>query len=142
VIKDERQSYLEKLDDELLKGGVILSEWCSFIVREFDEAFVAGAYLGAILVGLAGVETYLRSEYATKKGMRLLDLISDSPIEEELRRDIDDLRKYRNKWVHVEDPWKDARLVEISEEVDKEIEHMALHAARVLRKTIYENQWV
>lgn len=31
---DERWSHLVELDEELLQGGVILSEWCSFIVRE------------------------------------------------------------------------------------------------------------
>jgi hypothetical protein len=42
---DERWSYLVALDEdeELLKGSVILSEWCSFIVREADTAFVNGA---------------------------------------------------------------------------------------------------
>jgi len=48
--KDERWKHLVALDEELLKGGVILSEWCSFIVREADSAFVHGAHLASILI--------------------------------------------------------------------------------------------
>ncbi len=42
---DERWALLIALDDELLRGGVILSEWCAFIVREADTAFANGAHL-------------------------------------------------------------------------------------------------
>ena len=60
---EDRWKFLTDLDDEILKGGVILSEWCSFIVRETDLAFVAGAHLATIITATAGIETYLRSEY-------------------------------------------------------------------------------
>nr|AAX14924.1 ORF97 [Xanthomonas translucens pv. translucens] len=66
---DDRWSHLAALDEELLKGGVILSEWCSVIVRETDIAFVHSAHLASILTAMSGIETYLRSEYAqSKKG--------------------------------------------------------------------------
>ena len=57
--RDERWKYLAALDDELLKGGVILSEWCSFIVREADTAFAEGANLASILTAVSGIETYV-----------------------------------------------------------------------------------
>ncbi len=46
--QEERWAFLVALDEELLKGGVVLSEWCSFIVREADTAFANGAHLGRV----------------------------------------------------------------------------------------------
>ncbi|WP_122647810.1 hypothetical protein [Burkholderia pseudomallei] len=139
---DERWSHLIALDEELLHGGVILSEWCSFIVRETDSAFVSGAHLATILTAVSGIETYLRSEYAVKSRDRLVDLIERSPISDDLKADLHELRKYRNRWVHVDDPWCDRSLIEKPEEMEGELERMAFFAARALRRTIYENPWV
>ena len=75
--EEERWSHLVALDEELLKGGVILSEWCSFIVREADTAFVNGAHLASILTAVSGIETYLRSEYSQTSKDRLFKLIGD-----------------------------------------------------------------
>lgn len=138
----ERWDHLLSLDDELLKGGVILSEWCSFIVRESDLAFVHGANLASILTAVSGIEAYLRSEYAEKGRSALFELINGSPIAEDLRADLHKLRKYRNKWVHVNDPWDDQELIDAPEESEAELAQMALFAARALRRTIYENQWI
>ena len=140
--QDERWAHLTALDDELPKGGVILSEWCSFIVRASDLAFVHGAHLASILTAVSGIETYLRSEYSATAKPRLVELINDSPIDSSLKDDLHALRKYRNKWVHVDDPWDDADILERPEETEVELEEMAVFAARSLRKTIYENQWV
>jgi hypothetical protein len=140
--EDERWELLIALDDELLKGGVILSEWCSFIVREADTAFAKGAHLASILTAVSGIETYLRSEYSVTGKERLIDLINHSSINTELKADLHSLRKYRNKWVHIDDPWNDASLLECPEETEQELEKMAFFAARALRSTIYENQWV
>ena len=140
--EEERWSHLVALDEELLKGGVILSEWCSFIVLEADTAFVNGAHLASILTAVSGIETYLRSEYAKTGKERLFKLIDESPIDGDLKSDLHRLRKYRNKWVHVEDPWEDESLLESPENHERELEEMAFFAARALRKTIYENPWV
>jgi hypothetical protein len=141
-MSEDRWDLLNALDDELLKGGVVLSEWCSHIVREADLAFVGRAHLAAILTALAGVETYLRSEYAVTGKERLVELISLSAIPRQLKEDLHRLRTYRNKWVHVDEPWNDAALLEGPENAERELEEMALFAARALRQTIYENQLV
>ncbi|MBD3897193.1 hypothetical protein IEI94_15150 [Halomonas sp. ML-15] len=140
--QEERWNHIVSLDDELLKGGVILSEWCSFIVRESDLAFVHGSNLASILTAVSGIETYLRSEYAGKERSSLFELIDNSPIANDLRSDLHRLRKYRNKWVHVNDPWDDQELLENPEHAEKGLEGMALFAARALRRTIYESPWV
>jgi hypothetical protein len=54
-----RSEALLALDDEFLKGGVMLSEWCSFIVREADIAFVKGVHLACIVISVAAIEIYL-----------------------------------------------------------------------------------
>jgi hypothetical protein len=140
--EDERWNYILSLDDDFLKGGVILSEWCSFIVRGSDLAFVHGANLASILTAVSGIETYLRAEYAEKDQSTLFELINSAPIAHDLCSDLHTLRKYRNKWVHVNDPWDDQRLLNAPEESEKELEEMALFAAKTLRRIIYANQWV
>jgi len=42
MTEDQRRGILLQLDDELLEGGIILSEWCSIIIREADFAFAKG----------------------------------------------------------------------------------------------------
>lgn len=103
--KEDRFGHLNALDDELLKSGVILSEWCTFIIRDSDMAFGI-AYLSCILTSVSGIETYLRSECGPCKD-RPVDLINNSPIDQNLKDDIHRLRLYRNKWVHAGEPWDD-----------------------------------
>ena len=142
MTESERWEWLVQLDEELLLGGVILSEWCSAIVRESDLAFARGANLGAILTAVAGIETYLRSEYTESTRENLHDLINKSPIAPDLREDLHRIRRYRNKWVHVGDPWQDQELLEIPEKCEQELEEMAAFAVKSLRRTIYENPWI
>lgn len=139
---ESRWEKLCELDDELLKGGVILSEWCSLIVRETDIAFVHGAHLAAILTAVSGIETYLRSEYSSTGKERLVELINQAGLDAGLRDDLHALRRYRNKWVRVDEPWNDAHLLEKPEAMELELEQMAFFATRLLRRTIYENQWI
>jgi hypothetical protein len=139
---EDRCLLLNELDEELLKGGVIMSEWCSFIVREADMAFVNGSHLASILTAVSGIETYLRSDYFESKKGRLFKLIDESPIDSELKKDLHKLRKYRNKWVHVGEPWEDQALIEDPDRFESELAEMAYFAARCLRRTIYENQWI
>jgi hypothetical protein len=142
MTQDDRWAQIVALDDELLKAVAILSEWCSFIVREADMAFAAGADLASILTAVSGIETYLRSEHSETGKERLVELINRASIDAGLKDDLHVLRKYRNKWVHVDEPWNDSNLLERPEETEQELARMALFAARALCRTIYENQWV
>lgn len=139
---DEREAQLVALDDELMKGGYILSEWCIFITKDAHYAYVNGTFLAAIVMATAGIETYLRSEYGVGSRDRFVDLIDRSPLDEQLKTDLQSLRKYRNKWVHIDDPWDDTELIERPENMEDELEGMALFAMRALLSTIYENPWV
>ena len=137
-----RWDYLTKLDDELLIGGVVLSEWVVFVVQEADVAFVAGANLASILTAVSAIETQLRSEYANRSRERLVDLINRAEISEELRQDLHALRRYRNKWVHVTDPNDDQEIIDAPEGYRQELEKMAFIAARAMRCVLYRNQWL
>lgn len=119
-----------------------MSEWCAFIVRDCDYAFVGGANLATVIAATAAIETYLRAEYADGKRVRLVDLIDSAPIEQGLRDDIHKLRKYRNSWVHVTAPEDDDEIIDKPELYGKELEDGAKIAQRTLRRAIYENQWI
>ncbi|NQU11657.1 hypothetical protein HQ590_12760 [bacterium] len=142
MTEQEKCDYLNKLDEELLRGGVMLSEWSTFQIRDADVAYTSGAHLAAILTALAGVESHLRYEYKQEKRQRLVDLIDHAPIEDDLRRDLHRLRRFRNQWVHVDDPAADADLLSKPEKHASELEEMATLAMRALRRTIYAEQWV
>lgn len=138
----ERWNLLLSLDEELLKGGVILSEWCAFMIRDSDNAFADGLYLASIITAMSAIETHLRSEDSTAKKKRLVELIDGSGLESELMHQLHTLRKYRNKWVHIGDPWNDQALIQNPERHEDELERMALIAVKALRQTIYRNPWI
>jgi len=140
--EQDKWEFINALDEELLKGGVILSEWSTFLIRDAEMAFVSGANLSTLLTALAGVESHLKYEYGEGKRDRLVDLISKAPIEDDLRQDLHHLRKYRNRWVHVDDPTDDEDLLSDPEKHEKELEEMAKLAIRSLMRTIYTEQWI
>ncbi|SON57178.1 hypothetical protein HDIA_3637 [Hartmannibacter diazotrophicus] len=138
--KEAKWAFITALDDELLKGGATMTEWCAFIVRDCDYAFVGGANLATVITATAAIETYLRAEYAGGKRIRLVDLVDSAPIERGLRDDIHKLRKYRNTWVHVAMPEDDEEILQNPEANEEQLEEWAKLAQRILRRTIYENQ--
>jgi hypothetical protein len=133
------------LDEELLNGGVMLSEWSTFLIRDADTAYCAGANLAAILVAQAAIECHLRFEYASflnKKRMGFFNLIEECPIPEDLKADLHTIRKYRNQWIHVNDPQKDEDLLEKPRYFEEELEKLARFSIRNMRKVIYLEQSV
>ena len=145
MTSDEKWKFITKLDDELLLGEVILSEWSSFLIRDAEEAFCAGAHLAAILAAQAATECHLRHEYSpntTQKNLGFFDLIERSRLPDDLRADLHTVRRYRNKWVHVNDPGSDDDLLQRPEYYDEELERMAAFAIRSMLRVIYPEQFV
>jgi hypothetical protein len=142
--RNERDAYIFQLDVDLLKGAVILSEWSTFLIRDADEAFCAGADLATILVAQAAIESHLRYEYSHLQNGNggFYNLIEQSPLSNELRSDLHRLRKYRNHWVHVNDPHDDSDLMRRPDYYENELETMALLAVKALREVIYLEQWL
>jgi len=60
--EDEKWSYIVSLDEELLHGGVILSEYVAELIRNADISFVYGAYWASIITSVAAIEGYLKSD--------------------------------------------------------------------------------
>jgi hypothetical protein len=140
--EQDRWNLLVSLEEELLKGSIVLSEWCAFMIRESDTAFANGLYIASIITAMSAMETYLRSEDSTKEKKRLVELIDDSGLNPELTRELHTLRKYRNQWVHVGDPWDDQALIQNPDKYKAELENMAFIAVKALRQTIYSSPWV
>jgi hypothetical protein len=141
VMTEEKTQFLVDLDERLLQGGVIISEWAAFLIRDADIAFVNGANLSSIIASLAAIEAYLRSENMSGS-KRFVELIIGSDLNEDLKQELHVLRKYRNKWVHVAAPWDDAFLLSSPELLEKELDQMARRSIIALRRTMYSSPWV
>lgn len=141
IMVEEKIQFLVELDDELLQGGAVISEWAAFLIRDADTSFVYGANLSSVIVSLAAIETCLRSEYDSN-GQRFVRLISDSNLGEELKQELHALRVFRNKWVHVANPWDDMYLLSSSKLLEVELDQMARRSITALRRIIYSDPWV
>ncbi len=141
MTEEEREQYLFNLDEELLKGSVMPSPWCSLLILESDTAFIGGAHLAAIITAMAGIEAQLRFDHSeTEEPVhRLAHLIDSSDLSAELKQEIHELRRFRNRWVHVFDPWDESleRPMEEPERVQAKFEPWALRAVTALRHTFY-----
>lgn len=145
MTEQQRWQFIIELDEELLKGGVILSEWTAFLVRDVETAFCAEAYLSAILTCQAAIEAHLRYDYfdaKESKGWGFYQLIEKATLNDDLKRELHEIRKFRNKWVHVEDPSEDSDLLARPEYHNEELMRVATKSVRTMLKTLYTNQFV
>lgn len=143
--EQDRWDYINSLDEEMLKGGVMLSEWTSFLVRDAEIAFTANANLASVLACQAAIEAHLRFDWfptmdTSKWGFYLL--IENAPLDAELKCELHELRKFRNKWVHVKDPVDDQDLLERPEFHEENLSRVAIKSIKTMLKTIYTNQFI
>jgi hypothetical protein len=127
----DKWDYIVSLEEKYLLGGVTASEWTYFLARDADEAYCAGVNLAAILAAQAAIESHLRYEYADcdlKSRQGFFALIEQSPLDSELRNDLHKIRKFRNLWVHVNDPENDQELLERQAEHEQDNEAFAKFA--------------
>ncbi|MCW7471725.1 hypothetical protein [Leptospira kanakyensis] len=139
--QNEKWDYLLSLDEKYLQGGVMLSEYCTYLIKNCDLSFVIDAHLSTIITAVAGIETFLRSESSEIK-QSFQELINISNLDNESKENLHRLRKFRNKWVHVNEPWNDSELLEFTEKVDKELEEYSILAVNLLRKVSYSNPFI
>lgn len=138
----ERSDYVVRLDDELLMGGVILSEWSVFLAKSADTAFVAGADLATILTAQAAMECHLRYEYRGDKGAGFYQLIESSPLPPEMCERLHTIRRFRNRWVHVPEPHLDEHLLTDVADSEVELETIAIESMRLMRQVLYYEVWL
>lgn len=139
-----REETILAWDEELLKGGVVLSEWSAFLVQDADMAFCAGADLAALFAACAAIESHLRFEYGdgVANGAGLAELVHCSHLPEGLAMRIDQLRRYRNQWVHVRRPHDDDALLAHPDRYRDELQRMAEMGIRTMREVLYANPWI
>ncbi len=145
LTEDQKWDYILKLDEKLLAGGVILSEWTTFLVKDAETAFCKGSYLASILAAQAAMECHLRYEYYEPqeiKGWGFYKLIENCSLTEDLKKKLHEIRIYRNRWVHVGDPVEDKDLLEKPEYYENELENMAKKAIEAMLKVLYLEQWI
>jgi hypothetical protein len=144
MTEEEKRAFIFELDEELLKGGIILSEWTTFLAKDAEEAFCLGANLASILTAVAAIESHLKFESygINDKPNSLYELIENCGFPEFLKNDLHSLRRYRNKWIHVKDPHEDQYLQDTPDLFEQELEGMAKFAMTVMLKVFYQNQFV
>ncbi len=145
MTEEQKWDYINQLDEELLLGGVILSEWTTFLAKDAETAFCSGAYLASILSSQAAIECHLRYDHFNStetKGWSFYDLIEKANLGGELTKELHDLRKCRNKWVHVNDPANDNGLLERPEYYETELAEFSKATIRTMLKVLYNNPWI
>jgi hypothetical protein len=145
MTEEQKWDYILQLDEELLLGGVMLSEWTTFLAKDAETAFCSGAYLSSILSSQAAIESHLRYDHfdpAKTKGWTFYNLIEQAQLDRGLKADLHELRKYRNKWVHVNDPSDDNDLLSRPDYFEKELADFAKTTIRTMLKTLYNNPFI
>jgi len=143
MTEEQKWDYIIQLDDELLLGGVILSERTTFLAKDAETAFCSGAYLASILASQAAIENHLRYDYFNSiltKGWSFYALIETSNLCSELTKELHDLRKYRNKWIYVNDPSNDNELLERPEYYEAELADFSKITIKTMLKILYSSQ--
>ena len=138
--EQEKWNYINELDDQLLKGGVMLSEWTAFLVRDAQTAFCSDANLSSILACQAAIESHLKFDYFTNdesKKWGFYKLIENSNLNSDLKSELHELRLFRNKWVHVNDPENDIELLDAPEYHENELRNFAIKTMRIMLVTLY-----
>ncbi|HTE15428.1 MAG TPA: hypothetical protein VK642_10160 [Burkholderiales bacterium] len=138
--EDARWKYVGDLDDKMLKGGVIVSEFASEWIRNCDVCFTNGAYLACVITAFQAIETMLRSDNPNE--FKAVDLINHSNLEDALKQQLHGLRKFRNSWVHVQDPWDDEEVLADFDSGNRKLFEHALQSVRSMREVLYHDQWV
>ena len=145
MTEQEKCDYVLALHEDLLFGGVILSEWSTFLARDAETAFCTGAHLSAVLTAQAAIECHLRYEYfnpVESKGWGLYQMLQNVVVPDDLHNDLQNLRHFRNRWVHVGNPREDNHLLSKPEYQEVELEEMAKLAIRSMLRVLYLEQWI
>lgn len=143
--KEDKWEYINQLDDELLLGGVVLSEWTTFLAKDSETAYCSGAYLSSILSSQAAIESHLRYDYfnsSETRGWSFFELIEKSDLDDNLKNELRILRKFRNKWIHVNDPSNDEDLLKRPEYYEDELADFSMLTIKTMLKILYSNPYI
>ncbi len=140
--KEERQKYFIEQEEKLLVGGAAFSEWCTFVSKSVYDAFINGADLATVITGLTCIETYFRTEDMFSKRKNLYTLIEEYPfLNAAERKQLHKLRKYRNRWVHI-NSLDDSPILTNEEFYLTEAEEMAFLAVKLLLTVLFSHPFI
>lgn len=139
----EREQWLFELDESLLQGGIILPEFVVWLTKESDTCFINECYLASIILSVSCIETLLKADFFSEEVQSsLYQLISEADFDMQMSKDLHLVRKFRNSWVHIKNPWKDEVLLNTPDLVDQEVYEMAKMTIHLQRKIMYSNQFI
>lgn len=127
-------------DAELLRGGIVTSDFAAELIRNADLSFVHDAFVACLVMCGATIETWLREEGTP--GNRFVDLIDASDFDAPTKAEMHALRKERNLWVHIDAPWEDCDLEQQYSNGHPELKAKCESALRLMRKIVYSAPFV
>lgn len=134
--------YLVELDEELLKGGAMIDAKATALIQNSDIAYCAGAPVAAIVLAVAAMEAHMRAEYRLENARGFKDVIDGSDFEPDVKRDLQELRRERNRWVHARDEGEDDEWLNNDIAGADRLEPIARKAVRLIRIVVYDNPWI
>ncbi len=140
--EDQRWEWVHDLDEEMLQGGAAASDFCFELMRNADLAFAAGAFVACLVTTSATIETWLREERCDDAKCGLYQLIEGSDLDSDTKAALHQLRRNRNAWVHVADPWADNDIDAEYSRGHPELEAQCKAALRLTRLVVYSNPWI
>jgi hypothetical protein len=135
-----RWEWLANLDNDLLEGGVITSDFSSELIRNADLCYASGAFVACLLVCGAAIETWLREEGTA--GNRFVELIDDSDFDNRTKAAMHALRRNRNRWVHIDVPWEENDLEDQYSKGHERLEKQCKEALRLMRTVVYSTPFI
>ncbi|HEY5583240.1 MAG TPA: hypothetical protein VIK78_01970 [Ruminiclostridium sp.] len=140
--KEEREYFFIQQEESLLKGGASLSEWCTFMSKSVYVAFVNGADLATIITVMACIETYFKTEELSMQKKNLAFLIDKYPfLGEKGKENLHMLRKYRNRWVHI-DCIDDTPVLKNEDIFIDEVQRMACLSIEMLLTVLFSHPYI
>jgi len=140
--EEQRWEWVSNLDDQMLDGGAQISEHACELIRNADISFASGAYVACIVMSAATIETWLRVEGCDSKKWRFQELIDSSEFDITMKKEMHNLRKARNRWVHVDTAQDDLELLDQHDKGHPQLEAECREAVVTMRKVVFSNPWV
>lgn len=145
MTEQEKWNFIIELEEKHLQGGVILSEWTTFLAKDAEIAYCSGANLSSILTCQSAIESHLRFDYfdtEESKKWGFYKLIENSSLTETLKNQLHELRLFRNKWVHVNEPENDHYLLERPEYHERNLEEVAKKSIELMIIILFDEPWI
>ena len=132
---NKREQTLLDIQDDVLKGGICVQDWTTFQLENAYISYCAGANLSCIVMCQATIESFMRDDEQLSDRI-FYDLIENSSYNQDMKEKLHTLRKYRNKWAHINEQNNEFLIDE------KELEKMALFSYRLALEVFHYYPYV